>query len=67
MLAYVRDDAGKDVGWVMLKDGYAHDYPKYLHPRMREYADAERRAREAKRELWGDAVVPLHPLGTAAP
>lgn len=45
--------ADKDVGRIMLQDGYARNFPWFAHPRMEEYSAAEREAREANRGLWG--------------
>jgi micrococcal nuclease len=52
-LAYLRLEDGRDVGRAMLRDGFAHSYPKYPHSRLDDYRIAEREAREAKAGLWG--------------
>ncbi|MDD5741949.1 MAG: S-layer homology domain-containing protein [Candidatus Peribacteraceae bacterium] len=51
LLRYVRLD-GEDVGAAMVRDGYAHSYKKYPHPRLEDYNELEREAHEANRGLW---------------
>jgi len=51
LLRYVRLD-GEDVGAAMVRDGYAHSYKKYPHPRLEAYNALEDEAREANRGLW---------------
>jgi len=41
---------GKSIAEYMVEQGWARDWPKYSN---RAYADEERRARAAKRGIWG--------------
>jgi endonuclease YncB( thermonuclease family) len=41
---------GVDLGDRMVEQGWARDWPRYSH---RRYADEERRARAARRGVWG--------------
>ena len=52
-LVYLRLADGRDVGRLMIRDGFAHAYVKYPFGRMDDYREAEREAREAKAGLWG--------------
>jgi micrococcal nuclease len=56
LLRYISVD-GTDVGAAMIRDGYAHSYKKYPHPRLDEYNALERDARDTYRGLWGDVCV----------
>ncbi|MEK7591345.1 MAG: S-layer homology domain-containing protein [Patescibacteria group bacterium] len=52
LLRYVDLD-GEDIGAKMIEDGYAYSYKQYPHPRLEEYNDLEKEAREENRGLWG--------------
>lgn len=43
---------GQDIGAQMIRDGYAFSYKSFPHPRLEEYNQLEREAREANRGLW---------------
>lgn len=43
---------GKSIAEYMVEQGWARDWPKYSN---RAYADEERRARAAKRGIWGSS------------
>jgi micrococcal nuclease len=58
-LVYLRTTLGSDVGRQMIRDGFAHAYPKYPHGRLDDYRQAERQAREARAGLWGDDPKPV--------
>jgi len=45
--------ADKDVGRIMLQDGYARIFPWFDHPRMEEYKAVEFEAKQEGRGLWG--------------
>jgi micrococcal nuclease len=51
MLRYVELD-GEDIGAGMIRDGYAHSYKQYPHPRLTIYNGLEQEARAARRGLW---------------
>ena len=53
LLRYVFVD-GQDAGATMIRDGYAHSYKQFPHPRLEEYNALERDARLSQRGLWGD-------------
>jgi len=49
---------GRDIGKQMIKEGYAHSYKKYPHPRLDDYNSDEKEAREKRTGLWGDVCNP---------
>lgn len=53
LLRYVELE-GEDIGATMIREGYAHSYRKYPHPRLETYNDLEAEARTANRGLWAD-------------
>jgi hypothetical protein len=64
LLAHVWLPDGRSFEWVMVADGFAHEYTYDLpYTYQREYQDAERQARDAGRGLWapdtcsGDTTV----------
>ena len=65
LLAHVWLPDGRSFEWVMVADGYAHEYTYDLpYTHQDAYRDAERQAREAGRGLWapdtcsGDTTAP---------
>lgn len=58
LLRYVSVE-GVDAGAVMIRDGFAHSYKQYPHPRLDEYNVLERNARNTSSGLWGDVCLPL--------
>ncbi|MDD5103442.1 MAG: S-layer homology domain-containing protein [Candidatus Peribacteraceae bacterium] len=51
LLRYVDLD-GEDIGATMIEEGYAYSYKQYPHPRLEEYNELEKKAREENRGLW---------------
>lgn len=54
ILRYVYLEDGTFVNLKIVEDGYANAYKRFELTKKNEFADAERRARENKRGLWGD-------------
>lgn len=52
LLRYVEID-GVDIGASMIEEGFAYSYKQYPHPRLEEYNELEKEAREENRGLWG--------------
>lgn len=55
LLRYI-DNEGIDVGALLLRGGYARNYPWFPHPRLSSYAQAEASAKEREVGLWGECV-----------
>ncbi len=53
-LAYVYREDGYFYNKEMIREGYAHSYTKYPHPKMEEFNLAQQEARNAKRGLWAE-------------
>ena len=51
LLRYVELD-GEDIGASMIRDGYAHSYKQYPHPRLTTYNGLEQEAKTERRGLW---------------
>ncbi|PIQ76126.1 hypothetical protein COU78_00605 [Candidatus Peregrinibacteria bacterium CG10_big_fil_rev_8_21_14_0_10_49_24] len=43
---------GEDIGAKMIEDGYAYSYKQYPHPRLEQYNELEKEARDGNRGLW---------------
>ncbi|GBE29409.1 thermonuclease precursor [bacterium BMS3Bbin04] len=52
LLAYVRLQDGTDFNKLLIDKGYAHAYTAFPHPRLEQYRNAERVARELEVGLW---------------
>lgn len=71
-LAYVYREDGYFYNKEMVKDGYANSYTKYPHPKMDEFNQVAKEARENQRGLWspstcnGDATQPATKASTPA-
>ena len=52
ILAYVEDDSGEDLGYVLIRDGLVRLFRKYRFAREKAYRKAEREARRAGVGLW---------------
>lgn len=51
LLRYV-ELRGKDIGALMIAEGYAHSYKQYPHPRLDTYNALEKKARDGNKGLW---------------
>ncbi len=51
-LRYVSID-GKDLGAMLILEGYAESYKKFPHDRRDEYNKLEKKAKTAKNGMWG--------------
>lgn len=54
LLRYVYLDDGTFVNMRIIEDGYANAYRKFKLSKQKELIDAEKKARENKKGLWGD-------------
>ena len=54
LLRYVYLEDGTFVNLKIVEDGYANAYRRFNLSKQNEFIEAERRARENKRGLWGD-------------
>lgn len=54
LLRYVYLDDGTFVNMKIIEDGYANAYRKFKLSKQKEFIDAEKKARENKKGLWGD-------------
>lgn len=55
LLRYVYLDDGTLVNLKIVEDGYANAYRRFTLSKQEEFIQAERKARENKKGLWGDA------------
>lgn len=53
-LAYVFREDGYFYNLEMVKDGFAHSYKQYPHPKLDEFNSAENSARNEKKGFWAD-------------
>jgi len=51
-LAYVIREDGFDYNMEMVKQGYAHSYKQYPHPRLEEFNQVENEAKDGKAGFW---------------
>jgi len=54
LLRYVYLEDGTFVNLKIIEDGYANAYRKFNHSQKNEFIEAEKKARDNKRGLWGD-------------
>ena len=55
ILAYVYLQDGTLINKTIIEEGYGHAYTKYPFKYLNEFRQAEKKAREAKKGLWGSA------------
>ncbi|MEI6729230.1 MAG: thermonuclease family protein [bacterium] len=55
-LAYVFREDGYFFNAEMIKDGYANSYTKYPHPRLEDFNNFQKEARENQRGLWSPST-----------
>ena len=58
ILAYVYREDGYDYNLAMLQDGYAFSYKQFPHPRLEEFNQVEKQARQDNRGLWSPQACP---------
>jgi endonuclease YncB( thermonuclease family) len=55
-LAYLYREDGYFYNAETIKDGYAHSYTKYPHPKLDEFNSYQTQARETKKGLWSETT-----------
>ncbi len=55
-LAYAYREDGYFYNKEMVKDGFAHSYTKFPHPKLDEFNQAQKEARENNRGFWGEST-----------
>lgn len=55
-LAYVFREDGYFYNLEMVKDGYAHSYTKYSHPKLDEFNKAQNEAKKNQKGLWSEST-----------
>jgi micrococcal nuclease len=55
LLRYIMLD-GRDLGALMIEEGFARAYRPFMHPKIREYRELEQDARSRRAGLWGKCL-----------